>query len=357
MPLLKGIDQPIHDFLADLNVPASGGVCMVSDPRGIADAAWNKRYAYCLLPVTAAKTVFILVRIDLESRALMMLAAPPLAVAGAYNCAIMAAEYVPLGTATENRPCVYVIVSLTAAPWNQLMVYDIWANTWTVLTAIPGMAAPLGTSVDLVNCSADLMPGAGMAPLLILNRYIYITGDNTGGGGVGNLGGAPGTVSNISRYNIVANAHVLLTGAGGARAAAPGAGSKVAWLPNIPNILYCTRGGASALWDEYGITIDTWNVHPAMVPPIPLGEGTEITTLFEAPTWIAIRTAELANQIVAVAMPGTQYQTICATDFAFQPLAYASNALIAWWIAGQYYLGVIPYARSTVKRIQLPMPL
>jgi hypothetical protein len=356
MPLIKGIDQPVRDFLADLPRVASAGICMVCDPRGIPDVLSNKRYAYMCLP--DSPTGFTFLRVDLESRSGAPLAAPPAAVAGAYNTAIMAAEFVPLGTATELVPCIYVIVALTAAPWNQLMEYNIRTDVWTVLTAIPGMAAALNTSIDLVGTSGSMGIFDALGPN-IRNRFLYISGDNTGGGGVGNLGGVVGTFSNIDQYNIVTNAHVLLTGAAGARGAAAGAGSKIVWGPNYPERLLSNRGGPSAVMDYYnlnGAAADAW-VATAPEPRINLDEGTELVTLYEAPGWLAVRPGGNSNQIYGIEVGGLGYQNVCSIDDSPLPAAHASNALVAWWIAGGYYFGAIPYGRSVCKRIQVPMPL
>jgi hypothetical protein len=221
------------------------------------------------------------------------------------------------------------------------------------------MAAPLNTSIDLVNTSGTLGNFQGLGAL-IRNRNIFISGDNTGGGGVGNLGGVVGTWSNIDQYNIITNAHVLLPGAGAARVAAPGAGSKIVWSPNYPARLYTNRGGASAALDYYvlndAVLPDAW-VATAPVPAIPLGQGTELITLYEAPGWIAVRPADASNQLYAFEAGGLGYQLVASIDDGYLPAAHASNTLIAWWIAGGFYFGAIPYGRGVIKRIQVPMPL
>lgn len=352
MPPTKGPDFPVIDFMADLPVKASAGICLVSDPRGIVDPVTNKRYGFLVEPTSAS--AFVLYRLDLESRSKELLAAPPAAAAGVYNTAIMAAEFVPLGTATEDVPCVYVIVALTAAPWNQLMVYNTRTGVWTVLLAIPGMAAALNTSIDICNCSGAL----GQYAILwvgIRNRYLYISGGNTGGGGVGNLGGAGGTFSNVDQYNIITNAHVLLTGAGGPRGAAAAEGSKLVWLPNYPDRLYSNRGGASAVLDYYHLPTDAWTPVVTKNAPV-MGEGTEMVTLYEAPGYIAVRPGSQPNEIYAVEAGGLAFQTLTAIA-GVDGTIHASNALIAWWMGGGFFLGVVPHNGSETQRIQIPMPL
>ena len=49
----------------------------------------------------------------------------PAAAAGVFVPGIRAACYVPFGGAGEDQPFVYCIVGLSAAPWNQLMGYNV----------------------------------------------------------------------------------------------------------------------------------------------------------------------------------------------------------------------------------------
>ena len=208
MPLIKGIDQPVRDFLADLPRAASAGICMVSDPRGIADALTNKRYAYLLLPDSPLG--FTLYRVDLETRAIELLAPPPVAAAGAYNTALMAALYDPTGGAASNTPTVYAMVSITAAPWSQWMAYDVRTNIWAIL-ASPALtaAAAFATSVALAHPCGTL---GTFAPLnaAIAENFIYCEGN----GGAFNAVAGPSNVAQYSKaggawaYFKIGRAHV-----------------------------------------------------------------------------------------------------------------------------------------------------
>ena len=70
-----------------------------------------------------------------------------------------------------------------------------------------------------------------------------------------------------------------------------------------------------------------------------------------------VRPGSPGNEILAIEGGGLNFQTICSITDSILPAAHASNALIAWWIAGGYYFGAIPYGTSQFKRIQIPMPL
>ena len=350
MPLVKGIDQPVRDYLANLPTPAEAGICVCSDPRGIPSAVSGKRYAYLLQrEYDAGKQAALQFwRYDLESRSKFRLAAPPAPFAGVYNYGVAAACYVPFGGVLEDQPFVYVIISISAAPWCQLMAYNVLQNTWAVLLAIPGLAAALGTSIAITNTSGAMGDFFALGAN-IRNRFLYISGNG------GTLGGGA-VVSNVDQYNMVTNAHVLLTGAGLVRTGAPGAGSKLAWLPNYPDRLYSNRGGGSVILDYYSFSTNAWtpNTPPQLVAT---GEGTEIVTLYEAPGWMAVRPGDPGNEILAIEGGGLNYQLVANIGDAILPAAHASNALIAWWIAGQYYMGAIPYGTTQFKRIQIPMPL
>lgn len=355
MPLFKGIDQPVRDFLGDLTQAASAGICMVTDPRGLPIGDSNKRLAWVVLPTSA--TTFVLLQVDLETRNIQQLAAPPAAAGGAYTCAIMAALYDATGGAASNAPTVYVLVSLTQAPFAQWMAYDVQTDAWAILTPPacgPAGATPLATSVALAHPCAVLGDFQALDPN-IDEDFIYATGD------LGQWGAAG--PSRIAQYSKAGDAWAYLIPVG-ARGAAPGAGSKMVWLPTYPNYLIHTRGGASALWEVYGFAGNAWAAAFTPAPATLLNEGSELATLHLAPGWIAVRPAGLVNQILIIAAGGLvqaapegHYLPLCEIDASALPAAHAQNALIAWWISGNYYVGAIPYGRSIIRRIQLPLPV
>ena len=346
--LTKGPDQPIRDFLADLPHAAMAGICLCSDPRGIADPVSGKRFAYLLMPSSETAATFW--RIDLETRAKTQLAALPAAAAGTYLFPRAAALFDFTGGAASDTPTVYVMVALSAAPWVQWMAYNVRTGAWAAPLAVPVLtaAAAFATSVALAHPCGTL---GTFAPLNanIAEDFIYCNGN----GGAFNAVAGP---SNLARYAKAAGVWTYLTGAGVARVGAPAAGSKLVWLPVYPDRLYSNRGGASAALDYYSFSTNAWTA-TAPIPAVLLDEGTELVTLYEAPGWIAVRPGGAVNQILALEGGGLGFQNVCQIDDAVLPAAHASNALIAWWMGGQFYFGVVCYGRSDVYRIQPPMPL
>jgi len=349
MPLIKGLDQPVRDFLADLPIAATAGICCVSDPRGIADVR-GKRYAFLAIPTSG--TAFTLYRVDLETRAISPLAAPPAAGGGGtYNTSLMAGLYDASGGAASDRPTLYFMVGMTGANRVQWLTYDINTDAWGAVLALP-TCGPAGAS-DLATSICLCHPCALLGNFVALNAnidedYIYAVGD-------GGQWGAAGP-SRVAQYRKSTNTWAYLTGAGGARPGAPAAGSKAVWLPNYPNRIYSTRGGASTVFDYYSFTTFAWGVAVNPLPFMVLGAGTEITTLYETPGFIAVRPSSNPNMIFSMELGGARFELVAAID-GVDGTIHESNALLAWWIAGQYFLGVIPHSKSEIQRIQIPMPL
>ena len=351
--LIKGIDLPVQDWLGDLPAAAAAGAFLVADPRGIPDPVTGKRYAYCGLPDASGQT-FQLLRVDLESKAVEILAAPPAAAGGAYVCGMMAAVYDPNGGAAMNTPKVYVVAPLSAAPWVQWISFDIRTMAWDAIldpmTAL-ALGATATTNYSLAHPCTTRANG-------ILENNIICNGD---GGVLGGIG-----TSNLALYNKATNAWMLLTGGGGARAAAPAAGSKLTWLPTHAGSLFSPRGGAgggAAVIDEYRFATDDW-IARVTVPAIPMGIGMDVCTLDPAPGLMAIRSVNASgidsfNIYRVSATPG-------ATGLAAELVAridgldganHEGCAMVAGFVGGAYYLYIIPKGRRDIQRIQLPSPV
>ena len=335
-----GVTMPVVDPLAKLPVMAMASSTIVCDPRGVQDAVLGKRYAY-FVGATAAATWGML-RIDLDTGTVSPCAAPPAAAAGAYVAARLAAVYVPLGTATENIPCVYVVLPLTLNPFMETLEYNCRTDVWTVRANIAGLAAPLATSLSLAHASGVYQTEAGMV-IAHRNRFIYANGD------AGVFGGAG--LSNIAYYNMVTNAWVLFTGAGGARAAAPAAGSQLIWLPSSPDRLWSNRGGGSTVVDIYNFGTDAWGV-AAFVPAYVMGDGTDFTMMHTDQTKIVFRMSSNPGVLMTYDVLGTRCESLATMDGSDGAL-HAGNLLCSWVVGGRQYIAVVPHSGNSVQRIRL----
>lgn len=119
--------------------------------------------------------------------------------------------------------------------------YNIDTDTWTTLASPAGYAGAWGTDAAIVHiCRTDNAS--------VSDDNIYLISPSADNAGL-----------RVYRYNIAADTWTSLDGAGGARAAAPGAGCTLDYLPSrSTNILYSLRAGGSAVMDTYTISTDTW---------------------------------------------------------------------------------------------------
>lgn len=347
----KDVDFAVVDYLSDLPQAAAHGLCVACDLRGIPDPATGKRYAYIAQPTSP--TAFMLLRTDLGGKAIRQLEAPPAAPAGTYLTDILAILYDPNGGPASNTPTIYVIGALSAAPWMFFYSYTIRTGVWLARANIAGLAAALGgaggaapNGISLAH-TCNTLGIVNDASGFMIEDVIWANGD----GGV--LGGAG--VSNLARYSKAGNVWALVTGAGGARGAAPGLGSQLAWLPTQPNVLFSNRGGASGLIDRYTPATNAWGA-VATVPLMVLDEGTDWTTLYEAPGRIAVRPGNPGESIHVLDPYSGAVETLAQIE-GVDGQPHRGNAMCAWFVSGRYYLGIVRHSNSDMQRIELVVPV
>lgn len=362
MGFRPGVDQPIIDYLGDLPFVPAAGTCMCVDPRGLANLTWQttpaRHYAF-LTQAQGVTTSFVTMRVDLGSGNAVALPAAPAAAGGEYNTTYMSMIMDPTGAATLDTPTLYVAVALTAAPWIQFMSFDLTdltaATSWTILTSpVPGAGG--GGALVLGNlslCHTCSTLGAFVEPTTVqtMDRYIYLNGDQGRWDAAG--------PSRLVRYDKVNNAWAVLTGGGGAaRGGAPGAGSKMFWSPSYDwNTLNCWRGGNSGNLDRYNIATNTWTTVTTL-PPILSDSGTDVANIGNlAPGLVAVRAGEATDlngkrQIHLLDLNTLLVHSLADIDGP-EGAAHDGECMIAWWIGGAYYTGIIPHSTPKLQRIRL----
>lgn len=328
-----GVNLPIVDFLCELPVAAVGGSCFAADRRPELAS-----YIYALVPTsTSTATCW---RISPAAKSIQQLPSPNRDAATVFGVGTSMILDESLGFLWLFTP-----QSTTAAglEWARFQYLDLnnLAGGWVQRTVVGlGLAAQWATSAALCHpCTAILNVADGA------DDHIYLCGHDGAVGGAG--------PSRLGRFGIAGNAWATVTGAGGARGGAPGAGSSLNWNPSRNGILYSIRGGGTVNLDAYDIATNAW----AAADPTPATETWGVGT--ETWTWLAthipymlvsqggkVRLADLplfgnGGGIVPLV-------EIDGTDGA----EHAGNSLCAYQVGEKVYIIIRPHSGKAIQRIR-----
>ncbi len=232
---------PPVDVLTSLPVASMSGACFASDIRG------TDRYIYYFAPSSTLAATFW--RYDTYANSWTQLASPSTIGGNARfgtGCALVYDSSGASGTVgiMGDPPNVWLFHPHAAAPWAQLQYYYAGGDAWTTVAQMGGAfdAGGLGGAALAAQWSGDAAITHTCSALnsVVNDNYLYITGNNA---------------AFFYRYSISADAVAAMIGHG---IFPPGAGTSLAWIPQIPDQLYSQRGGGFATSKYYSVAANMW---------------------------------------------------------------------------------------------------
>jgi hypothetical protein len=231
---------PPVDVLTSLPVASMSGACFASDIRG------TDRYIYYFAPSSTTAATFW--RYDTWANSWTQLASPSTIGGNARfgtGCALVYDSSGASGTGMfmGDPPNVWLFHPHAAAPWAQLQYYYAGDDSWTTVAQGGGAfnAGGLGGAALAAQWSGDAAITHTCSALnsTANDNYLYITGNNA---------------TFFYRYSISLDTVAAM----GVHGVAAGAGTSLAWIPQIPNRLYYQRGGATVVFEYYDIANNAW---------------------------------------------------------------------------------------------------
>ncbi len=318
--LRPGINKNPVDIVATLPVPATAGMCMVTDPRG------TSPYIYFLFSATSFW------RLDTTGWTWQQLASPTAAIMTAFGAGTCMTMDVSGGTIYAFGPG----AGGGDDAWTAR--YTIATDTWAAMDATGDMDALLGATWAsdgvLVHPCTSLSPDVPAIGAIPANDYLLLTGN-------------AGLVTYVYQISTDAWTAPLL-----ARPFVVGAGTTASWLWGYSaNRVYGQDAGGTAPSRYYNITANTWN----NVTPVPA-----LTTLPNTGT-CAISSCCGSLQYLHLNATGTILQfnpatsevTPLATLYGPEGAATAGSKLAAYKVGDREFLLAMLQSTTQLQRVQI----
>ena len=241
---------PPTEYLTQTPVICGAGTSFVHECRGSSEGAG--RYIYAIFN----RTNFW--RYDIWTDAWQQLTSPPVVAAAVFGAGVAMCM-------DTSRAQIYLWTPTAGGNWCNFERYDIASDTWIVRSVLAGLIAQWGTDTQLLHLCRQENTTAIVPPDLaafgvgdVLDNHIYLMGN--------------GAVT-LYRYNINTTAggvadtwNIIVPTA--ARAAPPGAGATLNWMPDRAigatasfagnDVLYSFRGGGAVFQDRFVISTAAW---------------------------------------------------------------------------------------------------
>lgn len=322
--LRPGINKNPVDIVATLPVPATAGMCMVTDPRGLSS------YIYFLFSATSFW------RVDTTSWTWQQLASPTAAIMTGFGAGTCMCWDQSGGTIYAFGPG----AGGGDDAWTAR--YTIATNTWDARDLTGDMdallGAPWGTDGSLCHpCTAIADAPATAAALgpIAADGYILLVGNNLG-------------VAYV--YDIAGDAWTNTPAARGANA---GAGSTLNWLWGYSqNRVYSLDGGGLDTSRYYGIAGNAWAAVtpvPAWTPAPPNTGTSAIPSCDGSLRYIHLNSTGTILQF----NPATSAVTPLASLYGTEGAATVGRKLAAYKVGDREYLLAMGQSTTQLQRVQI----